>query len=585
MLTLRLARSFSVHSPTASGLPSAVLAISWLQERDGRRGPKRGNLLISTGTDDTACLCDVDTSSIVVRLHLGTPATKVSAHPRAPLLWLVTFADVKLDPQRDGTEGEADASRREDAIRWPLLVDISAFRKAGMDLTNLKLSDAPSGAVFVLDCLRMERWRPPPPAVALDAEVAHGGGNNRDRTEERERVAAVTAQTDAAFEAMRAFEKKKHNKCSGVPAEFSSSGDVIFLSGLGSAIIVLQTVIPPSGADQGVKRAKVVSISTPNAPGGLAKGAWARGMVLRNDKLIAVYSTGKSFCLYKIQELPKFRAATSQGSTKPEPLRIAATNTSFQDNVNNTKWSRCVLSGDGEFVVGVVSTKGVHALHVWDVFGNFMAVLECPTRSRGVMRDCCWHPSRPIVACVDSAGDIFLWTKKHSENWSAFAPNFTQIDDSVEYIEREDEFDVDEQAGVVFDAVPKFKKFKTEQDVPRGSAAPPPTRLTNPKELASATAAVVLGKKNSEDEDVDVIEMEQRAVALIEVEALAEDEEEANCSESECVGSLLQEQTVASSSSVGPGSNLPFYCRVDRSGPRTDVVTDVPVSREVAPHP
>lgn len=40
---------------------------------------------------------------------------------------------------------------------------------------------------------------------------------------------------------------------------------------------------------------------------------------------------------------------------------------------------------------------------------------------------------------------IYLWAPIYRENWSAFAPDFEELEENREYVEREDEFDINER--------------------------------------------------------------------------------------------------------------------------------------------
>jgi COMPASS component SWD1 len=43
---------------------------------------------------------------------------------------------------------------------------------------------------------------------------------------------------------------------------------------------------------------------------------------------------------------------------------------------------------------------------------------------------------------VALSGDIHLWQIKTPDNWAAFAQDFEELEENIEYDEREDEFDI-----------------------------------------------------------------------------------------------------------------------------------------------
>eukprot|EP01135_Chromosphaera_perkinsii_P006327 Nk52_evm56s485 gene=Nk52_evmTU56s485 len=114
----------------------------------------------------------------------------------------------------------------------------------------------------------------------------------------------------------------------------------------------------------------------------------------------------------------------------------------FQDLVNRIHWKKCCFSTDGDYVVAGSSQRASHNIYLWERnIGNLTKILEGPKEG---LLDIVWHPVRPIIASISAHGIIFLWTTNFNENWSAFAPDFKELEENVEYIEREDEFDAND---------------------------------------------------------------------------------------------------------------------------------------------
>ncbi|SPO20733.1 related to SWD1 - subunit of the COMPASS complex [Ustilago trichophora] len=110
-----------------------------------------------------------------------------------------------------------------------------------------------------------------------------------------------------------------------------------------------------------------------------------------------------------------------------------------QDMIQRTPWVHPSFTPSSDYIFAGASHKAAHNVYIWDrSSGTLSKILEGP-KDWVVGVD--WHPTRPMVASVSNTGAVYIWFSPSEEIWSAYAPGFEELEENIEYQEREDEFD------------------------------------------------------------------------------------------------------------------------------------------------
>jgi hypothetical protein len=164
-------------------------------------------------------------------------------------------------------------------------------------------------------------------------------------------------------------------------------------------------------------------------------------IVSRNGKFLIVNSSDGTIRLYNTIECWSVAGKIKDDAESTDMTPIVKPTWIFQDVVTKVKFASCDFSGDGEYVVGGANgADNKYELHIWNTSTG--ALMDKLTGASTKLYSVAWHPTLSFVAVACSDGLVDVWGPRI--NWTAFAPDFQALPMNVEYIEREDEFDVDE---------------------------------------------------------------------------------------------------------------------------------------------
>jgi len=116
------------------------------------------------------------------------------------------------------------------------------------------------------------------------------------------------------------------------------------------------------------------------------------------------------------------------------------------DVINRKKWMTIGFFTIGHpqkepYIVSGVGESGSHEICFMHLEKESGEKKLGPSKE-GCLHLCGHYIYHNSIIVVTSNGDLLLWSVKNPKCWTALAPNFIEIEENIEYIEKEEEFDV-----------------------------------------------------------------------------------------------------------------------------------------------
>ncbi|SCV02755.1 LAME_0H04940g1_1 [Lachancea meyersii CBS 8951] len=113
----------------------------------------------------------------------------------------------------------------------------------------------------------------------------------------------------------------------------------------------------------------------------------------------------------------------------------------YQDVINRLQWNSIRFSSNSaEYLVASAHGSSARDLYLWETStGTLVRVLEGAEEE---LMDIDWDFNH---MCITSngleTGNVYVWSLVIPPKWSALAPDFEEVEENIEYREKEDEFD------------------------------------------------------------------------------------------------------------------------------------------------
>lgn len=384
--------SFSAASPSPPATAAnGVAPKSAPQSRNGVVRSEHGTGVIR--------LCSTLDGTIFTEINFDMPIIHFVPHPTQPDIMVVLPAN-----------------------KYPLIVTIAPGR---CSIHSQDVYMAPVGP----DICRSFPTEPLPADMSKNGTVTVSVLHNEigdDAGGERRMV--VPLQPSLSANGRRT--NKNKNVLDPYAVSISRSGRRIVRGGPDGIVHVYEFTSPFSGTGASKSQSKARLVNQFK----VATGAAIRSLTLTKAKLL-VNSADRSLRLFDANSI-----VPPQGAEGEALSTVPVVKTIFTEAVNRSQAKCACFSRDGDFVLAGMLSGSQHRINVWRASdGHPETTLEGPNEG---LRDLVWHPVQPVIASIGAQyGGVYIWAKNFTENWSAFAPQFTELEANEEYSENEGEFD------------------------------------------------------------------------------------------------------------------------------------------------
>lgn len=161
-----------------------------------------------------------------------------------------------------------------------------------------------------------------------------------------------------------------------------------------------------------------------------------------NIKHVAISQTGDKLAINSSDRTIRQYSLRISGDTMNVDMKLEH---KYQDVINKLQWNGIFFSSkSADYLVASTNGSSAHELYLWETTsGTLVRVLE---GSEEELMDIDWNFYNMCIASNGlESGDVYIWSIIIAPKWSALAPDFEEVEENIDYQEKEDEFDqVDE---------------------------------------------------------------------------------------------------------------------------------------------